>query len=205
MTLNKTKCNLCRREGKKLFLKNERCYSVKCPIERKGAIPPGQHGQKRSGRLSDYGVRLRAKQKAKRIFGLREKTLSNYYHKATQYRGETGKRLLQLLETRLDNILFRSGLSGSRSVAKQIISHGFCLVDGKKVNIPSYHIKPDQIITLKPAGLKLNAIKLALDQKINPPGWLLRKAAVIKMARLPERKEMEVDFDEQLITEFYSK
>lgn len=199
------KCKLCRREGTKLFLKGERCYSPKCPIERKGALPPGQHGQKRRKRLSDYGIQLREKQKAKRIYGVSEKTFKNYYQKAARSKEDTGKRLLQLLETRLDNVFFKGGLADSRSIARQLISHGFCLVDGKKVNIPSYQVKPGQVITVKSKGLELELVKKSLAQKKSIPPWLKRKAAVIKMERLPEREEMEANIDEQLIIEFYSR
>lgn len=199
------KCRLCRREGKKLFLKGERCYSPKCPIERKGALPPGQHGQKGSRRLSDYGLQLREKQKAKRMFGITERVFKNYYKTASQFRGETGKRLLQLLETRLDNIVFRGGLVDSRTIARQLITHGFCLVDGKRVNIPSYQGKPNQIVSLNTKGLALEMVKKSLAKKPSAPPWLKRKAAVVKIERLPERDEMENDIDEQLITEFYSR
>ena len=125
--------------------------------------------------------------------------------KASQFKGETGKRLLQLLETRLDNVLFKGGLVGSRSQARQLISHGYCLVDGKKVNIPSYQLSPGQVITLKPKGLQLDLVKKILAEKIAAPSWLTRKAAVLKMNKLPEREEMEQELDEQLIVEFYSK
>ncbi|MFC1711328.1 30S ribosomal protein S4 [Patescibacteria group bacterium] len=199
------KCRLCRREGAKLFLKGERCYSPKCPIDKKGALPPGQHGQKRAGRLSDYGIRLREKQKAKRIFDVTEKTFKNYYKKSSKFRGETGKRLLQLLETRLDNVLFKGGLLGSRTQARQLICHGFCLVDGKRTNIPSYQLAPGQIVTLNIKGMKLEPVKRSLAEKRVLPVWLKRKATVVKLDRLPEREEMEQDIDEQLIIEFYSK
>lgn len=201
----KQKCVLCRREGKKLFLKGSRCYSPKCPIERKGALPPGQHGQKRMSRLSDFGVRLREKQKARRTFGVSERVMNNYYKKAARYKGETGKRLLQLLEIRLDNVIFKAGLVNSRSEAKQLISHGFCLVNNKRVDINSFSVKKGELISLNTKGLKLDYVKKALAQKLPCPAWLSRKAAVVRMERLPERKEMESDIDEQLITEYYSK
>ena len=199
------KCRLCRREGTKLFLKSDRCYSPKCPIDRKGALPPGQHGQKRSRRLSDYGIRLREKQKAKRIYGITERVFKNYYQKASVFKGETGKRLLQLLETRLDNVLFKSGLVLSRTIARQLISHGFCLVDNKKVNIPSYQVLPGQIVSLNTKGLKLDLVKKSIEEKRTIPAWLKKKAVVVKLDRLPEREEMEANIDEQLIVEFYSR
>jgi small subunit ribosomal protein S4 len=200
-----SKCRLCRREGIKLYLKGERCYSPKCPIEKKGALPPGHHGQKGSKRLSDYGVRLREKQKAKRMFGVLEKTFNNYYDKASLFRGETGKRLMQLLEGRLDNVLFRGGLIGSRSQARQLVTHGFCLVDGKKTNIASYQVSPGQVITISTKGLKQDNVKKSLEDKVAVPNWLEKKAAVLKIKRLPEREEMEQDINEQLIVEYYSK
>lgn len=199
------KCKLCRREGTKLFLKSERCYSPKCPIERKGALPPGQHGQKRRRRVSDYGIRLREKQKTKRIYGVSERSFKNYYQEASRLKRDAGKRLLQLLEARLDNVVFKGGLVDSRSIARQLICHGLCLVDGKKVDIPSYQVKPGQVITIKPNKLNLDLVKKSLAQKKSSPAWLQRKAAVIKMERLPERKEIETDIDEQLIIEFYSR
>ena len=199
------KCRLCRREGEKLFLKGERCYSPKCPIDRNRAVPPGQHGPRGGRRLSDYGLQLREKQKAKRTYGITERVSAKYYKQASIYRGETGKRLLQLLETRLDNVLFRSGLIGSRSLARQTINHGFCMVDGKRVNVPSYAVKPNQIITLNTKGLALAAVKKSLEVKNQPPAWMRRIAAVVKIIRLPVRQEMESTLDEQLITEFYSR
>lgn len=199
------KCRLCRKEGVKLFLKGERCNSNKCPIERRGAVPPGQHGQKRTGKQSDYSVRLREKQKAKRIYGIVEKTFANYYKTASQFKGETGKRLLQLLETRLDNIVFKAGFTDARQTARQLISHGFCMVDGKRVNIPSYQVKKGQVIALNTKGLNIDFIKKSLAKKVNIPAWLKRKAAVVKMERLPEKEEIETNIDDQLIIEFYSK
>lgn len=203
--ITEAKCRLCRREGEKLFLKGERCYSSKCPFSRNRSVPPGQHGPKGGRRLSDYGLQLREKQKAKRTYGITERTMVKYYKQASMYKGETGKRLLQLLETRLDNVFFRSGLIGSRSLARQTINHGFCMVDGKRVNIPSYSVKPNQIITLNTKGLVLAGVKKALEAKNQPPAWMERKAAVVKITRLPVRQEMESTLDEQLIVEFYSR
>lgn len=200
------KCRLCRREGVKLFLKGERCYSPKCPIERKGAVPPGQHGQKRRRRLSDYGRQLREKQKTKRFYGVLEQQFENYFKKAAKVKEATGGMLLQLLESRLDNVIFRLGFVPSRSVARQLISHGHVLVDGKKVNISSYQVKPGQIVTLAPKGLEIEQVKKSLAEKERKiPIWLERKAAVGKVARLPKREEIDVDIDEHLIVEFYSR
>lgn len=200
------KCRLCRREGTKLFLKGERCYSPKCPIERKGAVIPGQHGQKRRRRISDYARQLREKQKTKRLYGVLERQFKNYLKKAVKDKETTGEVLLQLLESRLDNVVFRLGLAPSRSVARQLVSHGHVLADGKRVNISSYQVKPGQVVSLASKGLEIDLIKESLaekDRKI--PAWLERKAAVGKMARLPKREEIDVDIDEHLIVEFYSR
>jgi len=201
------KCRLCRREGIKLFLKGERCYSPKCPIERKGAVPPGQHGQKRRRRMSDYGHQLREKQKVKRLYGVLERQFRRYFEKATKAKEETGKVLLQVLESRVDNALFRLGFTPSRSMARQLVSHGFVLVDGnKKVNIASQQLNPGQTISLTSGGLNLDYVKKSLAEKERKiPDWLTRKAAVGKMIRLPEREEIETDIDESLIVEYYSR
>jgi len=200
------KCRLCRREGVKLFLKGERCYSPKCPIERKGAVPPGEHGSKRQRRLSNYGQQLREKQKVKRIYGVLERSFRRYFKEARRVKEATGKMLLQILESRLDNVVFRLGLTPSRSVARQIVRHGFVLVDGQKVNLPSYQVKPEQIVTLTTEGLKLKQVKDSLIEKERIiPKWLQRKAAVGKIKRLPEREEIEVDINEDLIVEYYSR
>lgn len=207
------KCKLCRREGKKLFLKGGRCYSGKCPIEKKGAVPPGVHGQKRLRKLSDFGVQLREKQKLKRTYGITEKQLKNYFLEAkrqsTRKRGEnmggTGEYLLKLLELRLDNIIFRAGLTASRSVARQIINHGHMLVDGKKINIPSYQVKINQVMTFSVKSLNMPIIKANLEKKIVAPKWLEKKGAAIKLVRMPKREEIDPDINESLIIEFYSR
>lgn len=210
------KCKLCRREGRKLFLKAARCYSPKCPIERKGAVPPGMHGQKRKSKLSDYGKQLREKQKVKRMYWITEKQMKNYFTKAkneviksrTKKIGQkigTGEYILQLLELRLDNVLFRSGFSPSRLVARQIITHGHILVNGKKVSIPSYKLTLNQVISLDAKALEMPIIKANIEKKIVPSSWLAKKAAVVKIVRFPERKEIDADIDEQLIVEFYSR
>lgn len=200
------KCRLCRREGVKLFLKGERCFSPKCPIEKKGAVPPGQHGSKRRRRLSGYGQQLREKQKTKRLYGVLEKPFRNYFSRAVKKGEATGEILLQLLESRLDNLVYRLGLTPSRSVARQLVSHGHVLVDGKKVNIPSYQVKPGQVVSLSAKGLKLEPVKASLANKsAKVPDWLQRKAGIGKMKRLPERSEMPSEIDENLIVEFYSR
>lgn len=200
------KCRLCRREGTKLFLKSERCYSPKCPIERKGAVPPGQHGQKGRRRTSDYGKQLREKQKVKRVYGVLERQFKRYFEKAAKAKEQKGEVLLQLLESRVDNVAFRLGFVPSRSMARQLVSHGFVLVDNKKVNIASQQVKPDQMISLTSGGLNLDYVKRALAEKSKKvPDWLTRKAAVGKMVRLPERQEVEANIDESLIVEYYSR
>jgi len=200
------KCRLCRQQGTKLFLKGERCYSPKCPIDRKGAVPPGQHGQKRRGRASNYSQQLKEKQKVKRIYGILEKQLRRYFGKAIRVKEATGKVFLQLLESRLDNVVYRLGFTPSRSVARQLVTHGHVLVDGKRVNIASYQVKSGQTISLDAKALKMDEIKKSLQEKAKKvPQWLTRKAAVGKMIRLPEEDEIEVDVNVSLIVEFYSR
>ena len=199
------KCRLCRREKMKLFLKGDRCFSPNCPIEKKGAVPPGQHGLKSSRRQSDYGKQLREKQKTKRIYGLGESHLKNYFQKAIKVRQATGEFLLQMLESRLDNVIYRLGFVSSRNLARQLVSHKHVLVDGKKVNIPSCQLKPGQVVSLDKKALDLPEIKKSLAEKTKLPDWLKKKAAVGQMVRLPKRDEIEGDIDEQLIVEFYSR
>ena len=201
-----SKCRLCRREGTKLFLKGERCFSPKCPLEKKGAVAPGQHGLKMRRRLSEYGVQLREKQKAKRTYGVLERQFRRYFKKAFKKRGVTGEALLQLLEPRLDNVVYRLGFVPSRSVARQLVRHGHILVDGKKVDIPSYQVKPGQVINLNPKAMKMEVVKKSLaEKKKEIPSWLQKKAAVGKIIRLPTREEIGADIAEQLIVEYYSR
>lgn len=200
------KCRLCRRERKKLFLKGERCYTLKCPIEKKGAVPPGPHGYRSGLKPSGYGEQLREKQKAKRIYGVLERQFKNYFQKASRAKKNTGEALLQLLESRLDNLAYRLHLTPSRSVARQLITHGHVLVDGQKISLPSFQVKPGQVISLSDKALKIDQIKKHLkgaDAKL--PEWLSRKAAVGKFNHLPKRDEIETDIDEGLIVEFYSR
>ncbi len=202
------KCRLCRREGKKLFLKGERCFSAKCPLERKGIIPPGQHGYKsRRNKLGVYGQQLREKQKVKRSYGLREAQFKALFLKATKNREATGVKLLQLLESRLDNVVYRLGLAPSRSSARQIIRHGNVLVNKKKVSIPSYQVKVGDKISLKAKFLVNKDVQSALEnsKKRGLPAWLERKKEIGKILRLPERDELDADIKEQLIVEFYSR
>jgi len=202
------KCRLCRREGSKLFLKGERCYSPKCPIERKGAVPPGQHGPKGKGRrrMSEYGRQLREKQKLKRTYGVLEKQFRRYFTQATKKKKAVGEALLQILELRLDNAVFRLGLVPSRSVARKLVSHGHVLVDNKKVDISSYQVKPNQIISLDSKALNTAEVKKSLAEKgSKTPSWLQRRAAIGKIVRLPESDDFETEINTQLIIEFYSR
>lgn len=199
------KCKQCRREKMKLFLKGEHCYTH-CPIDKKGAVPPGQKGSKMSfRRMSDYGRQLREKQKIKKIYGIFERQLKNYFQKAFKNKQSTSEFLLQMLETRLDNVVYRLKFAPSRSLSRQIIGHKHVLVDGKKVNIPSYQLKPEQIISLSPKILETAAIKKSLAEKTKMPDWLKRKAAVGQIVRLPKRDEIEADIDDQLIVQYYSR
>lgn len=201
-----SKCRMCRREGTKLFLKGARCFSPKCPIEKKGALPPGQPGQRRRAKLSDFGIQLREKQKVKRFYGILEKQLRRYFRLVAGKREKVGERLLQLLETRLDNIVHRLGFVPSRSLGRQLITHGHILVDGKRVNTPSYGVKPGQIISLASKALEFDQVKRSLtDKSLIIPVWLERKAAIGRILRLPKREEVGVDVDESLIVEYYSR
>ena len=201
------KCRLCRREGVKLFLKGARCYSPKCPIEKRGGQIPGQHGKKQGRpRLSGYGIQLREKQKAKRFYGVLETQFHRYYEEAIKSRQNTGEVLMRLLETRLDNLVYRLGLTLSRSLARQLVSHGNVLVDGKKIDVPSYSVKPGQVISVSPHGSKINFVAEA--QKVEDvalPSWLSRKAIVGKLERFPSRDEISSEIKENLIIEFYSR
>lgn len=200
------KCRLCRREGVKLFLKGERCYSAKCPIERKGAVPPGQHGPKGRRRLSEYGQQLRAKQKAKRLYGVLERQFRRYYEKAAKTREATGEVLLQLLESRLDNIVYRLGLAPSRSVARQLVSHGHVYVNEKRVNVASYQVKADETVRLSDKAMKMPQVKQNWAERAkNLPKWLQRRGPIGKITRLPEKDELESNIDSKLIVEYYSR
>lgn len=200
------KCRLCRREGVKLFFKADRCNSPKCPIEKKGAVPPGQHGLRRSRGLSEYGKQLREKQKVKRSYGLTERQMKNYFLKARKDRANTGKALLRLLELRLDSAVFRLGLTPSRVTARQIIGHGQVMVNGKKVTIPSFLVKKEDVITLSGKSNKIPVVKAMLGQKdFNLPTWLQRKGNAGKILDLPKDEELPSEINESLIIEYYSR
>jgi small subunit ribosomal protein S4 len=193
------KRRLSKREGLPLFRKDEKA------LERKGVIPPGQHGLGRRRRVSEYGIQLREKQKAKRFYGLLEKQFRGYYEKASKVKGATGQALLEFLERRLDNVVYRLGLSSSRAGARQLVSHGHVTVDGKKMSIPSYSVKVGQTVALSAKIVDNIQVKKSLEENGTLPEWLERNATVGKVLRSPNRDEMESAIDEQLIVEFYSR
>ncbi|HSX58307.1 MAG TPA: 30S ribosomal protein S4 [Candidatus Saccharimonadales bacterium] len=202
------KFRLDRREGTNLQLKGKRSASQKHPLNKKGAVPPGQHGQKGTGRkTSDYGTQLREKQKVKRMYGILERQFRRYYEKASKKKGATGEALLQLLEARLDNIVYRLGFAASRAQARQLTSHGHVLVNGKKVNIPSYSVQTGDVISLKDKANNFLLVKEASAEidKDKLPEWLEKKALVGKLNRLPAREEIAAEINEQAIVEFYSR
>lgn len=199
------KCRLCRREGVKLYLKGARCFSPKCPIEKRGAQLPGMHGKKRSrGRLSGYGVQLREKQKCKRTYGVLESQFHTYYEQAIKSPSNTGERLMQLLESRLDNVVYRLGFTLSRSLARQLVSHGNVTVNNKKVDVPSFQVKPGQVVSVSTKGAKINFVLENLD-KANTAKWMERKGLEGKVLRQPTRDEIGSDIKENLIIEYYSR
>lgn len=194
------KRRLSRREGVALFAKDAAF------IERKGAVKPGMHGTSRRPRkLSEYGIQLREKQKTKRIFGLLERQFRKYYEMSAKSKGNTGLTLMTLLETRLDNVVYKLGFSPSRAGARQMVSHGHIDVDGKRVSIPSYLVRTGQTIAIRAKMLDNTQTAKSLKDSEAPVSWLERKAAVGKVARLPQREEMEQGVNESLIVEFYSR
>jgi small subunit ribosomal protein S4 len=202
------KFKLDRREGTNLYLKGKRSLGDKHPIAKKGAIPPGQHGQKAlRKKTSEYGLQLREKQKVKRMYGLLERQFRRYYKESTKKKGETGTILLQKLETRLDNVVYRLGLTLSRAQARQLVSHGHVVVNDKKVSIPSYEVKKNDITTLSDKAQKFILVKEASEvvKKEDIPSWLEKKGLSGKMSDLPEREEIAADINDQLIVEFYSR
>jgi len=200
-------CRLCRREGLKLFLKGERCYTDKCAIERRN-YPPGDHGQGRS-KFSEYAVQLREKQKVKRMYGLMEGQFRRYFALAEAARGITGETLLLLLEQRLDNMVYRMGFATSRAEARQLVCHGHFLVDGRKVNIPSYLLKPGQSITVRERSRAVARILEALEQaeRRGVPEWVevQREAFSGRVKALPARADLTMPINEKLVVELYSK
>ncbi|MCP4869079.1 MAG: 30S ribosomal protein S4 [Proteobacteria bacterium] len=201
-------CRFCRREGLKLFLKAERCYTDKCSFER-NQYPPGQHGQNRRLRVSDYGLQLREKQKVKRIYGLLEKSFRSYYVEAARRKGNTGELLLALLENRFDNTIFRMGFAGSRSEARQLLNHGHFLVNGRKLDISSYQMCIGDVVTVREASQKMTRIIEAAERAINRPqmSWLEVDTDKFtgKVLTFPVRAELTLPITENLIVELYSR
>ena len=203
-----SKCRLCRAEGTKLYLKGARCLSSKCPIEKKGAVPPGMHGLKRRSKPTDYGIQLRAKQKAKRIYGVSETPFKNYYTKAKSFQGMVGDNLLILLERRLDNVVYSAGLTLSRSQARQFITHGHVLVNGQALNVPSYSVKIGDVITLDPKIREKFIDELRSNEKdFTAPAWmdLDRSKHAVKIISGPQVSELQNGIDVNLIIEYYSR
>lgn len=201
-------CRTCRRENLKLFLKGERCYSDKCSFERR-AYAPGQHGQNRFRKVSDYALQLREKQKVKHMYGMLEKQFRRYFHLADQAKGVTGLNLLSMLERRLDNVVYRLGFAGSRDQARQFVRHNHFLINGNKVNIPSYQVKPGDVIGLKEKSRK-NAFVVGNLEGVarrGVPSWLeLNKGNFQGTVKaMPNRDEITMPINEQLIVELYSK
>ena len=198
-------CRLCRREGKKLFLKGERCYGPKCALSRR-AYAPGQHGQGRK-KISEYGLQLRAKQQAKRYYGVLESQFEHYFELASKQAGQAGENLLRILESRLDNVVYRAGFGMSRRQARQLVLHRHFTVNGERVNIPSYLVKPGDVIAVH--GTACDKIKenVELNSARPVPMWMSFDADAMKVTfnRLPERSEIDLDVEEQLIVELYSK
>ena len=201
-------CRLCRREGMKLFLKGERCYTDKCAFDRRG-YPPGQHGQRRV-KFSDYGIQLREKQKVKRLYGISERQFRNYFEKADRQKGITGTNLLIFLERRLDNTVYRLGLATSRQEARQLVGHGHFAVNGRKVNIPSYLVQPNDVIEVKEKSRGMDRIKEAAEgvARRGIPQWLEIEKDNLRgtVKGWPNREELTTPpIQEQLIVELYSK
>jgi len=200
-------CRMCRREGQKLFLKGDRCYTQKCAMECR-AYAPGMHGQNRS-KTSEYGQQLREKQKAKRYYGLLENQFRNYFELAERRPGQTGENLLAILESRLDNVVYRLGFAMSRAEARQLVSHGHFTVNGRKVNIPSFLVKPGMVISLKDSSKSLEKIKSNVEVNAfrQPPKWLEYDAnnMIAKVTAVPAREDIDLPIEEHLIVELYSK
>lgn len=198
-------CRLCRREGQKLFLKGERCYSTKCALEKRN-YAPGQHGQSRK-KVSEYGLQLREKQKAKRFYGLLETQFRNLFDKAAKRKGMTGENLLIMLESRLDNVVFRMGFASSRKEARQLVNHGHFTVNGKKVDIPSFEVKAGDVIKVKEKSTSSPKFKEIKEMTISVPSWITVDVDKLegKVVALPKREDIDTPIEEHLIVELYSK
>ncbi|MBR6740216.1 MAG: 30S ribosomal protein S4 [Clostridia bacterium] len=201
-------CRLCRREGQKLFLKGDKCYSSKCGVDARGSAP-GQHGQARNKKLSEYGMQHREKQKAKRFYGVSEKQMSKYFEKATKQKGIQGENLLRILETRLDNVVYRMGYAMSRPEARQLVNHAHFTVNGRKVNIPSYLVKEGDVIALREKSRSLEKFKSVIEANASRPvaKWLDKDETNFsaKVVALPTREDIDLPVEEHLIVELYSK
>ena len=201
-------CRLCRREGMKLFLKGERCYGEKCGIERRN-VPPGEHGKTRKARLVGYGLQLREKQKVKRTYGVLENQFRRYFEAADRQRGITGERLLQLLERRLDNVVYRLGLATSRPQARQLVRHGHFLVNGRRTDVPSYSVHEGDVVSVRAKSAKNLSIQHAMEEVKGRgiPEWLTFEAETMagRIASMPTREQINLPVQEQLIVELYSK
>lgn len=201
-------CRQCRREGTKLFLKGDRCYSAKCAVTKRHT-PPGQHGQSRARKSSEYGLQLREKQKVRRAYGVLESQFRKYYDMAANMRGVTGENMLSLLERRLDNVVYRLGFGVSRPMARQMVTHGHIRVDGKKVDIPSFLVKPGQVITVRENSRDIPVLKELREQGTAKPvpKWLELDADNLsgKVAAMPARDDIDLTIEEHLIVEFYSR
>lgn len=200
-------CRLCRREGMKLFLKGDRCFKEKCAFERRG-YAPGQHGRRRT-KIQGYGIQLREKQKVKRTYGVLERQFRTYFKKAASAKGITGTNLLQTLERRLDNVVYRLGFASSRAMARQLVAHGHLTVDGRKVDIPSALVKPGSVVALREKSRKNEAVKICLDTAAGRgvPAWLELESERFMgtVKQLPTREDITMPIQEQLIVELYSK
>lgn len=200
-------CRLCRREGQKLFLKGDRCYTDKCSIERR-SYAPGMHGNARNKKMSEYGLQLREKQKAKRYYGVLESQFRSYFEMANAKAGRTGENLLSILESRLDNVAYRLGYAMSRAEARQLVGHGHFTINGKKVDIPSYLVKPGEVIELKEGSRSNDKFKGCLEANASRvvPKWLeIDKNHVAKVIAEPTRADVDLPIEEHLIVELYSK
>lgn len=201
-------CRICRRENLKLFLKGDRCYSDKCAFDRRG-YAPGEHGQRRRGKLSDYGIQLREKQKVKKMYGLSEKQFRLFFERADRKKGITGTNLLVLLERRMDNVIYRLGFANSRNQGRHFVRHNHFLVNGHRVNIPSYIIKPGDVIELKEKSRNVQGITDSMDAVVRRgvPQWLELEKTNFKgtVKGMPTREELTMPMQEQLIVELYSK
>lgn len=202
-------CRLCRREGEKLYLKGDRCYTNKCAVDRR-AYPPGQHGQGQGRRKqSEYGLQLRMKQRLRRIYGVNERQLENYYAEAARKRGITGEILIQTLESRLDNVVHRLGIGSSRAQARQLVMHGHIAVNGGKVDIPSYQLKADDVVSVRESSRNVDVIKQNVEDASGRgiPEWLEFDAEKLegRVKALPSREQVDIPVEEHLIVEFYSR